>query len=298
MAVISSTLRREGWIGSGTVTDGNKFQVQHLVESNDINDGPFTIALGAEVTGPNPIPMPWSRYSMLNDWDNRVAMKERDTRLHSYTDTGALWIVTTKWEQPKGEDQGSGIHPLARPTRYRVEWANYTKIVKKEAAGQMRDIVNAVGDPFADPVEQDDQRPVLVAVKNIENLVYVVNLGMRYKNAINKNSFWGAKPLHAKVQSITAGDLQEEEDVQYYTMTIRVEFNEEEWTRTMIDRGMRYRKVAGGAIVAAKDGEGTPLGEPVLLNPNGTKRADDEDGLWIDPPFHTYPELNFDALGI
>lgn len=300
MTVISSTIRREGWTGSGNVMDGDKFQVEHLVESNDLNDGPLSVALGAQTSSPNPIPMPWATYDIGNDLHSGMVVKDRSTRLHAYTDTGALWIVTTKWEKPGEDDEedGSGVHPLLRPIKYRVEWANYTRIVKKEVAGEMRDIVNACGDPFSDPVEQDDQRPVLVAVKNVQSLQYVIARGMSYKNAVNRDSFWGAEPRHAKVQGITAGDKQKEEDVEFYTMTIRVEFNEEKWDRTFIDQGMRYRKVAGAEPVAAKDSEGTPVGTEIKLSVDGTKLPEGDNTRWIDPPFRTYPERDFSGLEI
>jgi len=242
MAVISSTIRREGWTGSGNVKEGDKFSIEHLVESNDINDGPLSVALGAEVSSPHPIPLAWSKYDIGNDSNPWVVLKDRSTKLHAYTKTGALWIVTSQWSKPgfEEEEDDSRTNPLLRPTKYRIEWSNYTRIIREEPTGALRPIVNSAGDAFADPLEQDDQRPVLVAVKNVASLAEVLALGIEYKTAVNTNVFYGAGKHEAKVQSITAGDVQVEEGVQFYTMTIRVEFNEESWDVKIFDQGMRY----------------------------------------------------------
>lgn len=305
MAVISSTIRREGWTGSGNVIDGDKYSIEHLVESDSVNDGPLSVALGAENALPHPIPKAWASYAIGNDVNLYVVLKDRDTKLHTYTDTGALWIVTSKWSKP-GEDEeedDSRTNPLTRPTKYRIEWSNYTRIIREEPTGAGRKIVNSAGDAFADPLEQDDQRPVLVAVRNVSSLVDILRVGIEYKNAVNTNDFYGAGKHEAKVQSITAGDLQEEEGIQFYTMTIRVEFNDESWDVKIFDQGMRYFKLpgdkaAGVEPVAAKDKEGTPLGAPINLQDDGTRLGAGLDAGTIDPPFETYPERDFDGLGI
>ena len=301
MAVTSCNLHREGWIGSGNVADGDKYQTQHLVESNDKNDGPLSIALGAEGSSPHPLPAAWSTYAVGNDINQNVVLKDRDTRLHGYTNTGALWIVTSKYEKPGSDDeeQSTGTNPLLRPTKYRIEWSNYTKIITKELNGQKRAILNSAGQKFADPVEQEDQRLVLVAVRNVAVLEYIINLGIVYKNAVNTNTFYGAAPRHAKVQSITCGDQQTEEDVSYYRMTIRVEFNDEAWDRQFLDQGIVVEDPNNaGNWIAVKDGTATPMGQEMQLDGNGAVLAPGADPVWIDPPYRTYPERDFSGLGI
>ena len=300
MAVTSSTLRREGWTGSGVVGQGNKYTTEHLVESNSINDGPLSIALGALGSTPHPVPSMWAAYSVGNDYDNSVVVKNRSTRLHAYTKGGALWIVTTSYERPGDdtEEDAGGSNPLTRPIRYRVEWANYTKILYKDVTGKA--IVNSAGQRFMDPMEVDDQRPVLVADKNVATLQEAVSLGLTYKNAVNTDTFYGAGPRQAKVQSITCGDQQVEENVAFRAMTIRVEFNEDKWDREVLDVGIAVKETEAvdSPLIVAKDAAGNPYGQEVNLAADGTILGDGEDALFKQPPFRVYPELSFSGLGI
>jgi len=304
MSVISSHLSREpgSWTGAGDAKSRNNFSVQWLVESNDIGDGPLVVAIQSETAAPDPTPGRFAPYSVRDDFDPTVFCLSKTTKLQHYVQAAGgnhgLWIVTAGYGKPEaGETQeDQEPNPLERPTKYRLDFSQFTHAIERDVHGKA--IVNSA-QQFLTGTEVDDDRPVLVATKNFGSFTEVVMLALAFRRAINTNSFYGASARHAKVESISCSDIQEENGVQFYSVTIRVEFSDEPWTKKLVDRGFKHFDVANPAtrkLVEAKDDHGNASAEPVLLDQDGTRLPAGQDGRILE--FDVYPERDFSALGI
>ncbi len=122
-----------------------------------------------------------------------------------------------------------------------------------------------------------------------------------YKDAVNTNPFYGAKPRQAKIVSIASGEQKTEGDISYYEVAIRVAFMEagETWDREILNTGMsRFIKdfSTGELTLTSEDPNANPINSPVKLSKEGTLLADDAEPVYLK--FKTYPERNFNGLGI
>ncbi len=318
MSVTKCQLIRYGRSGSADLDYKREYNAQWKVTTDSGNDGWTTVLLqSGNASLDNPIPDLWSTYAIGNDVDTGVYLQ--DKRGQPETGSETTWIVTGTWKAPPpGRDPANGDNqpnPLFRPVRYHLEFANFTRVAEKDIFDKA--ITNSAGQEFDPPLEMDDARPVLVAVKNEWPLEGIISKAIQYKNAVNTNTFYGAGPREAKVESIVSGGMQTENDVRYYPVTYRIQFNHEQWDIELVDQGwMHYGTAAAKNLLVARGGEqnadGTykiatgetelppPVPEPIGLDPDGTRRDKDADPvkLFKQPPFRIYPELSFASLGI
>jgi len=301
MTVQSCHQMRDGaWSGSGTITGGNRYQVSYLVETNDSLDGPLQIVTQAEVATPDPIPGKYVTYAIGNDFDNTVVHKQRSSRKLKDITTGALWQVDCVFERPGVDEQNDLQQPTKRPVKYRIEWAQFTIPATKDIFGNP--IVNTANQPYPEPIEMDDARPVFVAEKNLSSLWEVQALATIYRNAINSDVYQGAPIHHAKVESITCGQMEEEDGEMFWPTVFRIQINNQPWYVTKKEEG--YKKYneewanndVPDRLEVASDFAGSGHAEPILLTADGKEASVVADPIYTT--WRVYPERNFSGLGI
>lgn len=292
MAVLSCTLLRgrdytRGEDQQRTHTD------QYQILCDRVDHTPFQVEKLAQHAGPHALPELYAPH--VRDKVARVktiSVRQADDAAEKFT---ASVTYDTKFEQP----QELPKNPLARPVRYYLELMQFERVVDTDNRG--RPIVNSLGMPFDPPLMQDDSRQVLVAVRNIANIFELTSLQQTYKDAINTNPFYGAKPRQAKIVSITSGEEQRENAVNYFEVAIRVAFRGEgdTWDRKLLNVAMkrRIRNSDGSYRIADTDKDGNKISSPIMLNRDGTMvREGVDEPVWLT--FRTYPERDFRGLGI
>ena len=297
MTVQSCARMREGWSGSGTITGGNQYTVSYLVETNDKDDGPLTIVNQAQSIGPHTIPTQFSTYSIGNDLDNTVVHTQRSSRKIKDIATGALWQIDCQFERPGTHELNDLNPPLSRPTKYRLEWAQFSYVASYDIFGNP--IVNKAGQTYPEQIVIDDARPVFVAEKPMPSLAAVLSLASMYRNAINTDTFYGASPRHAKVESITCGEMETENGQAFFPTVFRIQIADFPWYVTRKEEGYAKQNLTDGVpdrLQVASDFAGMGYAEPILLNADGEELAITEDPIYTT--WRVYPERAFSGLGI
>lgn len=285
---------------------------EYLIRTNSATDGIVAVESGAQSASPHALPAMWSSYShpVTGDTLPNIYLQQRSIERVTAKEGGkTIWKAKCSWmPPPPGQNAQLPDNPILWPVQFSLEWASHTRLMEYDITG--RPIANTAGDLF-DPVEIDDARPVLVAVKNMSSLAAIISLAITYKNAINNSTFYGAPAYAAKVESITSGTLQTTNDFSYYPMTIRIQFtNPNEfslgWDIRLLNQGPHYLDASGNkARVRVLDGDkkGQFL-QKALLDADGNQIPDGDPGILVPldadptPYFRLYPPKNFAGLGI
>ena len=305
MSVTKCRLIRSGRSGSADKKYRREITEVYRVETNSTSDGWPTVLVQTGNAGlDDPIPNLWSTYNIGNSFDFGIYLQDKRGQLENPAESNQRWLVTCTWRAPEpGDDPENGDdedNPLLRATKYRLDWANYSRVATKDKNGTT--IENSAGVEFDPPIEIDDARPVLVCTRNEWPLGSIIANSIQYKNAINTDSFYGAGPREAKVESIVCGDIMNENGVQFYQVTYRFQFNDQKWDITVVDQGFSHLDENGELVdamertVTGSDVEWTKVSEPVGLKTDGTRQAKGVDKLFKE--FRVYPELSFSALGL
>ena len=310
MSVTECKLIRAARSGSADLDYKREYSSQWRVKVSSVHDSWTTVLLQTGNAGlADPIPDLWSTYSQGNDADYGVYLQEKRGQVESGAET--TWIVTGTWKAPPpGKDSSNQSNPLLRPVRYHLEFANFTTVAEVDIFGTA--LTNSAGQEFDPPFEKDDARPVLVATKNEWPLEGIIAKAIAYKNAVNTNTFYGAGPREAKVESISTGEIQTENEISYHTVTYRIQFNNDKWDVSLVDQGwMHYDNATDKNLLSAKEGTQDSSGqyddkdapkasEPVGLAADGTRLAkgNEPKKLFKQPAFRIYNELSFASLGI
>ena len=297
MTVQTCARMREAWTGSGTITGGNRYMLSYLVETDDKGDGPLTIVQQAQNVGPHTIPSLFDTYSIGNDLDSTVVHTQRSSRKIKDIATGALWQIDCQFERPGTKEQNDLHPPLQRPTKYRLEWAQFSWKPAYDVFGNP--IKNLANQDYPEPIVIDDARPVFVAEKAMPSLSAVLSLAAVYRNAVNTDAFYGTLPRHAKVESITCGEMETEEGQSFYPTVFRIQIADRPWD--FVKREIGYAKInlADGipdTLQVASDFTGMGHAEPIDLNADGEEKAITDDPIYTS--WRVYPERNFSGLGI
>ena len=307
MGVISSTLIDKS--GSSDSKYRRIYRATYRVVTSSASNGWLTVLSQSGLASPDPVPNLWSTYSLGGESDGSVYLQDKDANLES-RESRTRWIVKVVWRPPEpGSDpeQDNQNNPLNRATRYHMEWANYSKVVEKDNLDKI--LTNAAMQQFDPPIEVDDDRPVLVAVRNEWPLASIIARALDYKNAVNTDTFYGATARQAKMESILSGEMLIENAIRFYSVVYRVQFNDKKWDIDPVNHGFNHFETAGDSeTIVAVDKNKLPVGEPVGLNADGTRRADDAvppkifmSQVKLDDirtPFRYYPERSFEAIGI
>ena len=258
-----------------------------LIEMTSPYDTQADVELGMFSTGPDAIPSIWSAYAVGASGTTPINagsfLQDIDLKRKDDSDSNRYWIASCTWSPPDpGEDPEFVANPLDRPTTYQLDWGNYTKVIERDIFGNP--VLNSADDWFVPGLEMDDARPILIATKNMWPLDDIIALSIYYKNAVNTDAFYGAGTREAKVDNIVSGGIQTENDYQFYTVNMRIQFNEESWDRRVLDRGSH-------AYTGPKSGTPTPPKERV--------KAWDEDGNVKDPvEYLDFANLNPDGTQV
>lgn len=298
MAVLTCTLLRGRDFSMGDDLRREHTDRYHILCDRDTHS-PWEAARMAVKVGPNPLPGMYEAHS------RDVYARVKNIQVTQHDEKPALFTATVKFDTKYDLLSNRQQNPLNRPPRYFLELMQFERPVVKDIDG--KPIQNACGQPFDPPLMQDDSRQVLVAVRNVSSIFELTALQQVYKDAINTNPFYGAKPRQAKVVSITSGEQKFEGDVAYYEVAIRIAFKEngETWVREVLNTGMsrfirKETETEGETnvefILTTKDRRGDPINSPVKLAKDGTLLEEGSKPVYLK--FKTYPERDFSGLGI
>lgn len=226
--------------------------------------------------------------------------KSRTCRPESSDEEGnKFYIVTANYDNQFKEDPANyEANPLDRPVKYGLEWSQYTAVVTKDAEGDP--ILNVVKDEFEEPLEEDDDRPVLTAIRNEDaaNFASIVALAIDYRNATNSDTFYGAPPGCVKMAPIELGEVQYENGQAYYAVRYAFAFKEEQeggvagWNRQILNRGFNAYKTANTESSKYNLGADGPKN----LKEDGTIVGPTDDPYYLD--IQTKKRRSFGALGL
>jgi len=235
--------------------------------TTDSTDQALTVYAGALTAAPDPLPREYSVYNV--DGDTDAGAFRTDLRLTRHNDDAKVWTARCTWGPLEGNESPDDhvINPLIRPVKYHLESWTRTEIVRRDASGQP--IVNSVGDWFEDPLEEDVEYPVLVAIRNFHTLAEVITLVLTYQNKVSSAEFKGA-PAGTMRCTIRCGQQMIEDGVEYYPVAFRFAINPDGWHHLVLDRGWRARPALGEepeVVLDAKTKQRPP--RPVLLTADG-----------------------------
>lgn len=319
MPVVRCTLRNESPTLGLDENFKRTYTHEFLIEAA-AGDLQIEVYAGALTASPNPLPEMWDIYNIpwyeggtgtgtaSIEYDDGVFVTA--VNLKRYTgrdDEKKFWVATVTWSAPppgKGKTSPNVIDPLDRPPEYTSEPVNYTKKITKDVLDN-RPFKNSAGDLFED-VEKDDARIVLVVTKNMWPLQDIIAIQREFINSINSDVFFGA-PVHtAKVLSISSGQLLSENGIDYYAVTFRIEFcqDDETFDERFDNRGNAAYVIPNDPtsklrVKSQLDGEWLDWS---FLNYDGTSRDPEADPLPIPPldedAFVKYKEKPFLDLDI
>jgi hypothetical protein len=253
--------------GKGEVTYSRLFQV--------ITDDPWTGAKAVREAVPIAIGEP---YVTSTESDSASVCIGKNASCNS--EDGKRWDVTVSYgDNSKVEEQ----NPLAEPADISWSFAQFTRPVDIDCDSVA--ILNAASDPYSEPIETDDSRPVLKVTRNEAG--FDPALANAYRDATNSDSFMGFSPGCCKVSNISAtrtkfanpelGDF-------YYVTSYEIHFNPDGFDRKILNAGLRELVEVDGEIVKKPILiAGQPVSEPHLLDENG--KALEQGG---EPVFRTH----------
>jgi hypothetical protein len=247
------------------------YVARYRIETNDINDGHLTVLETAQNVGPQPLPVPNSVYTFLGDIDVNSRAKDYDLQQHE-RDKQKWWSATVTWRPPEpGEPTEEDIDtPLPdRDPRYWIEYNRQTRPVLEDLNGDP--ILNFAGQPYPEPIVRTYHVPVLIISRWYDTLDEIWTLNETYQDTTNSDEFL-EKPAKSWRYAMTRTNEPQEEDGEFYWHGItRIEFKAGGWAEEKREEGWKVIKSAGdNRLITPHDTDGSPLGEPALLETNGT----------------------------
>jgi len=226
-------------------------------------------------------------------------MTVRDVTLDQ-DEAPTVWTATVSYSSApydKDDEEDEDFDsPLDKPARIRWTTTQFTKPVFRDLNEEA--IVNSAGDYFDPPIEVDASRFSLVVEKNVASVPTWV---LTYPNTINDASFdvqgLTIPARTAKMSELAISEVQKEQDVEFYTITFRLELanaDEEDWVVRVLDQGLHEIDSEDTKTPILIDGEAAK--QPVLLNGDGSAISNPEpiDAVFLD--FYVYREKDFSAL--
>jgi hypothetical protein len=202
----------------------------------------------------------------------------------SPSDPWAGWTVTASYTTEREITE----NPLSEPAVITWNSEQYQKPAVIDKEDDL--IVNSAGDPFDPPAMMDDARVSVTVTKNVASVPAWV---LQYHNAINSASFTidgtTIAARVAKVQSLSIGERQFRNGVQFRVLSYSLTFRYEGWPLVLLDAGMR--KISGDTRVPIAnadapvplDGLGAPIADPTFTNA-------------VYGTFYVYREVPFSSL--
>lgn len=282
----------------------------------DAAAGPETVANGAVLSSPHPLPNMWQTWSYLGDTDSLSYAQEYTFTRSDESLTVNYVDVTFKplppgdhAEKKEGDDEGEAINsepnPMERKTVFWWDREIYTKIVERDR--EEKAILNPLKRQYDVNVEEEATRGVLVAEINVATLGEVIALSKKFERAVNSTA-WdiGGESIPARnavCREVSAGPPVAEHGYTFYRVVFRFAFQDEgdTWDHPMAQRGYScWVKNTGTGEYLYTGGNPdrrrtVDFPEPICLNEDGTY-LDDEDGTPIIKKWRIKREVNFNEL--
>ncbi len=231
MSIVSSREIAEGR------TAGVKFENKRFVNTSarvfrvttDTKHDGWYIINNASAASPNPVPALFS----TDPTKTSLTAKGIDPRQEDVD--GRSWLVTVTYDDDVIDQNNTD--PISRAVRYRLEWNRVSKDMLIDQDGNL--VLNTCADPFEDGVQTNESRPVLIAVKNYpaNELSDIIALAIDYQDSVNTDTFHGATAGHVLCRSLVTGDLQSENNTDFYSVTHEFEFRSDDAITSALGAG-------------------------------------------------------------
>lgn len=263
-----------------SATDTYRVQVDAVADMNEIrlaSDGTTTIPLRGDA------------YSAS---DPRLRVKKVTPRLEKAPDIKS-WLVTVEYTTGNVTNENEAENPLdARPV---VQWSDNATSEPWFEDIYDQALTNSAGEVFDPPIQKDIYDATVTITRNV--LFYDEVTAEAYRGRVNNFSFpiRGASSniaaFKAKIISYT-GQEQVAGDFNYWTETIVIATRRDGWKRRLLDHGYSTRDPISGNKTLAKDVEGLPLNEPILLNGSGQKLPANAPAVFLVKELDDYVDFN------
>lgn len=204
-----------------------------------------------------------------------------------YGDDGYWHSVTVNWGPwPEKEE-----NPLDEPPTEEWGAAQFDKQIEKDCFGVP--FLNSAGVPPRDIQTMDDSRTVLVITRN--EATFDPAVAQVYRDKLNRDVFFGAPPLTAKMKPITASRQFSPICGFYYQVKYEIEFNlESGWAVEFLNCGTHERTIDGKLVPILKNG--VPVDEPVPLNLLGQELIAGANPEMLT--YQVYHDIDFSPLNL
>jgi hypothetical protein len=203
-------------------------------------------------------------YSPHPSWQ---ALTARKVTASNQADSPHHFLVTVEYSSApldkEDKDKEDNPDPTTRPAV--INWSTklYRESVEKDVDGDA--ILNSAGDYFDPPIERDRSNWTCVVRKNLANPPTWL---LDYNNCpINSSSFTvdgvQVQAERARLSMIDIGEKQVENDVNFRTVTITLEFKKEGWKASILDQGLK--EIDGGELKPIMV-DGKSITSPICLS--------------------------------
>ena len=224
-----------------------------------------------------------------------------------------LYEVTASYASATGSDVDQQGRDNPRSRRATIRWSFAQSEVEVDEDADGKTITNVNGETFHEPISRRQNDPVLTITRNEGTFNYRRAIQYMAKGgATNSDTFFGAKPGMARIESITSDARQYESGVSFDPVTYEIHFREDGWKRRVLNQGF-YRRMTEDEIHAstpeveaagpwAPDGtlltkvrsKGQAVTKPVLLGEDGFLLGKGKAAHWLKIKLH--PSKSFRRL--
>lgn len=288
----------EDWKGrNGTFENvtNNRVVRKFFVRTDDKYDNQFTITsyfatdMGITFLSPHPDANIYTCRSLDAD--------QRD-------DSPFAWDVTCTYStEPLNEDEeDKPENPLDRPARITWDSEVFQKFTNRDKDGNV--MVNSAGDPI-EAIEVDDIRWVISITKNFASLpAWVLTVPNSVNSSAVNISGVSLPARTVKVGHLHIGELQVENDIPFYEVTVELSYKPGTWDEEVPDEGFNVSDGSGNVsntdrtriMVEDDNGDLSPPTEAVLLNGSGGVLANPTSASAVMLNKRVYQELDFSGL--
>lgn len=256
------------------------------VESDNPQESPVNVRLAAGLPAP---------YAVFPGDPAAVAKSRNATRR---TDTRLMWEVSIRFEFDPEEPEDPEEDPTSRPAE--IDWTSSLEVepIFKDRDGNA--LVNSAGDYFDPPIEFPIARWQANVQKNVSSVPFAI---LDWAGAINSAPYSidgvSIEARKSRLVSVGISKKKRENEVDFRTITLGIEFQRDEYLLTPLDQGFRFKDgtTLKDILVADSDGAEQRPSAPVLLDGMGAVLVDPDTStavfLEFNPPVE---EIDFSIL--
>lgn len=202
------------------------------------------------------------------------------------------WEATANYKSPAYRDPGND--PTFQPTEIDTFTVTNEEPIDEDVNG--KPISTANGERF-----YGVSRPIsdLGIRLNKKFRFFDPSSFYTYIDCVNSDTFLGFAPGILRIVQINASDEWIDE-TPYYNVTVEIHARkpyrttpQKAWYKRIRHEGFYIKQF--GKVLRAKDGSGKDMVEPVMLNDDGTKLADQTQAKWLE--FQVFETVNFGSMG-